>query len=237
MEGVEPSSKRTHPSGHRLNAAERLGFEPKKTLSDLNGFQDRRFQPLSHLSNFSVLLFQTTTMDLLPTCASGQHPYVCPRSIIFIWAVCNTSLPSASEYAAMYLRQNRIILWALTRLELIFHSTNAELFLIQLEDTPKTVFISIYGAHHNRNPFFITWYPDSFRKISMWTQSLANHLCHDDKLRRKPLCCSLLLYLSYEQCFLTVVLCWFLLINKHRGECGTRTHDLRLAKPPLYQLS
>ncbi len=35
------------------NMAERQGFEPWVALGD-NGFRDRRFRPLSHLSNHSV---------------------------------------------------------------------------------------------------------------------------------------------------------------------------------------
>ena len=34
--------------------AERLGFEPKMDLTIHNGFQDRRFQPLSHLSTINL---------------------------------------------------------------------------------------------------------------------------------------------------------------------------------------
>ncbi len=42
-----------------LYRSERVGFEPTVPLAEDNGFQDRRFRPLSHLS-FKILRYELT---------------------------------------------------------------------------------------------------------------------------------------------------------------------------------
>lgn len=90
-----------HPPRHYLvvkepnTLAEREGFEPPDTLSSVNGFQDRRFQPLCHLSK--ILVGKTGIepargiTPLAPQAKASASFATCPKRRAHSTVLCHSS--------------------------------------------------------------------------------------------------------------------------------------------------